>query len=367
MIPKQLPNYMAGTKSSKERKKASGTLSAPSVVSAVTTSKSQTITIRNPEFRNQVLEPRGIAINVDYRSVGSPEVHFGVPDPSDYAKLPGMEDATIWLHTDERFLEDVQREYRFMSYHQLCEAEYASFAKENLLRREPRHQLPDITGTPGGRLRRVERMVEFFCKPGSIDGWHEPPIVRPSDGSTYPSYDFNIRPDCTYWLALHAFNPEYVSQVHEITAAPQDRMTCPYLTVEFKRDDTTLDKAYDQVATFGAVALYSRYRLRAQTIDEGQDWTPEQTGHMRHYALTATGTRYLFWCIRPKLRNGEWNGCEMEKVFGDKFDKKGGVKNFAHWINAIHRWALTEYLDSCEKDVKLILKRHNFRTSDIKD
>ncbi len=373
MAPKQQPNYMMNTSASAKKKNGkitsdNSSSTAPSVVSTALTSKSQSITIKNPEFRDLCLKPRGIYIDPNSYSVGSPQVHFRVTEPPDYTELDGLEDAMIWLHTDDEFIEDVQREYRFMNDYNLCEAEYASFAKETLLKREPRKRLSDDTGTSGARLRRAERMVEFTCKPESMLSWEAPPFIAPSwHGRTHLSYDFNIRPDCTYWLALHAFSSEYVSQVRDITAVPQKRMTCPYLTIEFKRDDTNMNKAVDQVATFGAVALYNRYLLRAKSIsDMGQGWTHEQTCQLRHYALTATGSSYVFWCIRPTLlKNREWNGCNMEKIFGDDFETKTGVKNFVRWINEIHRWALTVYIESCEMDVKRILKKNHFRTSDI--
>ena len=138
-------------------------------------------------------------------------------------------------------------------------------------------------------------------------------------------------------------------------------MICPYLTVEFKRDDNLLEKAIDQAATFGALALYNRYRLRNLAVSDR--WAHEQECQLRHYVLTITKSKYKLWCIRPNLKDGKWNGCDMTKIFVASLTSGQGVKNFVDWVNEVHRWGLKNHIESCERDIKLIAKKHDYRVS----
>ena len=360
------PNFMADTKASarKGKKVANEHLSA--TPSTILSTKSQALTVKNPEFRGKCLTPRGIIIDDTPQFSADPCLHFHTERPQSYRELPGLEKSSLWLNTQSAFLKEVNKEYLFMNYHNLCEAEYSSFAKENFLKREPRDNILDNTEDPSRRFRRAERMLEFTCKPDEESHWIAPPIL---DNQDHPTYTFDIRPDCTYWLSLHAFNSSYVGLVGKFVHVAQTRITCPYFTVEFKRDDTNIKKAEDQVATFGALALYNRYQLRhRRTTVEGtheQQWTHEQECQLRHYTLTITRSIYSFWCLRPRLEGGKWNGCKMVEIFSGHLEQLQGAKDFVSWINEIHRWGLTNYIKSCETDIKIIAKKHTFRTSEL--
>lgn len=109
--------------------------------------------------------------------------------------------------------------------------------------------------------------------------------------------------------------------------------------------------------------MYNRYRLRRQVATH--KWTHEQECQLRHYVLTITKSNYTFWCIRPNLKDGDWDECTMTRIFLTSLTDEQGVYYFVDWINEIHRWGLTSHIESCEKDIKSLLKTQRFRISDI--
>jgi hypothetical protein len=167
----------------------------------------------------------------------------------------------------------------------MCEAEFASFGKERLLKGELRtRELPAV------RKYRPERMIELVAKLNINDNWTEPPMLFP--GYSARVYKFDIRPDCAYWLSLQAFNRNWQSRIREYTFVVYRRVTCPYFTIEFKRDDSTPTEAENKVAAAGALALYNRYSLRSQHLQE------EEKAGLRHY-LSETLWRHV--CRRRDL------------------------------------------------------------------
>ena len=368
MSHEQLPKYMVHTRSTeaKEKMRRTATPTTSGVLSTTSTSPTwhaHSISIKSPLFRDKCLVPRGISINHKGVPPPDPFSHFLTTKPSSYQELDGLKESTLWLNTNLAFIESINKEYKFMDHHQLCEAEYASFAKENLLKREPREDLSDNIVDESQRFRRAERMLEFVCKPD--DEWEIPPFLSPpssSENQEYPTYTFDVRPDCSYWLSLHAFSSRYIEQAQTFLHVPQNRITCPYFTIEFKRDDMGMEKAIDQAATFGALALHNRYRLRNRVFSD--KWTHEQECQLRHYVLIITKSKYKFWCIRPNLQeDGRWNGCTMTMIFVALLTSKQGVRSFVDWINEIHRWGLTNHVESCQRDIKSTVRKHDYRVS----
>ena len=334
----------------------SSSVTPSGVDSTVLTSKSGSITIKHPKFRELCLDPRRILIEGNSLPWGDPCSYFHTQKPSSYTEIEGLKRSTLWLDTQPEFLDKVKNEYTFMDLHQFSEAEYAFFAKEHLLKSEPREEILDNLEDSSRRFPRAERMLELICKPANAREalWREPPLLISQD---YPTYAFDIRSDCSYWISLHAFNSTYTKKC---VYTPQDRMTCSYFTIEFKRYDTDTRKPTDQAATFGALALYNRYVLRNRVISK---WTHEQECQLRHYALTIAKSSYTFWCIRPILEDGRWNGCRMNMIFVGSFTNRQCIIYFVGWINEIHRWGLTTHLKSCGKDIRLLAKKQLFRTS----
>lgn len=109
----------------------------------INTKKSKTIIApRDTNFRECILEPRGITINSDTRSELDPYTHIasGRTAETKYKELEGFKDLSIWLETNSEFLHETAAEYDYMTFDNMCEAEFASFGKERLLKGEPRTQ-----------------------------------------------------------------------------------------------------------------------------------------------------------------------------------------------------------------------------------
>ena len=316
-------------------------------------SKTANAKTTDPDFKDTVLHPRAITIDTTFSRSAFAE--FDTDEPSGprveyYKSLVNCQHTSVWLDVGS-FADDVVREYRFMVADQMCEAEFASYAKETLLKRDPRSLEPNPE-----RPWLTERMLELVAKPDADAGWREPPIVGEAKGKPY-SYD--IRPDCVYWLSLQAINPEYVNTVSEHMFVLRDRRICPYFTIEFKSDHSTISAANNQVAVASVLALYNRYMVRRQRLQlQEKSWTEEDLKDLRHYGLSFTGAKYRFWCITPKIDESyDWIGACMLRVYQNDCTSVSGVVNFVDWVNEIHRWGLTIHAPACELDIKLSVNK----------
>jgi hypothetical protein len=149
-------------------------------------------------------------------------------------------------------------------------------------------------------------------------------------------------------------------------------VTCPYFTVEFKRDGEPDDVAIKQVAAAGSIALYNRFRLyrnalQSHAIKESIAWTPTPATEIRHFGLTCVGSTFSLWVLKPATtEGGDWAGCTMERLRGG--DCEASVHNtkvLVEWINEIHRWGVTMHGPACKDEIKVCLQRDGVRTSDI--
>ncbi|KAH7009060.1 hypothetical protein B0J12DRAFT_587363 [Macrophomina phaseolina] len=318
--------------------------------STAVASRAPSAKFSDQDFKAHVLSPRGIRIDDETKSV-TPFYHFDTSPPPQgvraayYQNLPGLSGATLWLESDDKFVEAVVREYASMGEYKLCEAEYASYAVESLLKREIRN--PQLRET---RHSMAERMIQLPTKPERM--WHEPPLLDKS-ANPYKPFSFAMRPDCAYWISLQAFNPDYRKRVEEYVSVRLDRILCPYLTIEFKKDDSTINHARYQVAAASAIALYNRWTLKQQRLTEaGKAWRSHHVRALRHYGLTFYGQKYEVWCTEVSVADGAWSGCRMFRLSQDSFNTPRGVRVFVDWVNEIHRWGLIVHGPGCERDVK---------------
>ena len=206
-------------------------------------------------------------------------------------------------------------------------------------------------------------MIELVAKPSVEDQWTEPPILLPNVSPRL--YGFDIRPDCTYWLSLQAFNRQWRDRIQDHAFVVYRRATCPYFTIEFKRDDSTSITAENQVAIAGAVALYNRYLLRSEYLGLAKKDISDNAG-LKHYGATFEGCKLVIWCIEPIFAQDKtWNGCTMSRIFRGYCDREEGLKSCVQWLNEIHAWALTKYGPACQRDLKGCLGARGIRMSDI--
>jgi hypothetical protein len=326
------------------------------------------------EWRNQNLDPLEITIGTS--TLRTALGHFGYDEDefgnwiskkleeSDRDGLP-----TVWLRGGHVFNERIAKEYKEMKALNLCEEEFASVAKEEILLREPR--LP-IEG--GAKKWQVERMIQLLTVPSSAKDskWISPPVIdRSKDISRY---NFRLKPDCAYWLSLKAFSESHRDLVSDAAHTVDDRITCPYFTVEFKKSNNTVEQAINQVTATSALTLYNRYLLKNHRLKAGkQQWNEKHFQQIRHYALTFTGATAVVWVMQPKsagtLQSG-WKGCEMTRLWTSNCATRQGIQDLVDWVNAIHRWGLEQHGRFCQDDIKVVLGQHcdiRGRLSDLFD
>jgi hypothetical protein len=325
------------------------------------------------DFGERVLDPRGIQISELYSMQA--HKHFAVEKANGdrvqyYTGVRNAPNSAVWLQDEGVFVTDIMREYECMSQDQMCEAEFASYALQTILKLDPR--IPFSQQAEEGRYWKTERRIELVTKPGS-KRWICPPTVGKghTDSSGVPAaeYAFDLRPDCAYWLSLQAFSQVYKVQIGQHTYVINRKITCPYLTIEFKRDASEETAASNQVAAAGALALYNRFRLREQSLKLAkQKWSQDQLKSLRHYGMTFGGADYMIWCIRASLtKNYQWAGCRMESVFLGNCTLVDDVRALIDWVNEIHCWGLTVHGPECQNDVKTSMRalEGGFRISDI--
>jgi hypothetical protein len=326
--------------------------------------------MRDVGFRQKVLLTRAVTFPTTYE-LSDPFAHFETEEPSGsagYQELAEGYHTEVWISMEPDLLRNVVREYTYMRNEQLCEAEFSTYAKETLLRRDPRY--PSLEEA---RQWRTERMIELVMKPSvsAKSKWIPPPATV----DTFV-YDFDVRPDCQYWLSVRAFNPEYSRLFSRYVHVHNDRITCPYFTIEFKKDDSTLELAQNQMAAAAALALHNRALLKVERLKVTKKrWTEKHTSSLRHYGLTLHGHKYTFWCLKLKQQHSgavslspkdwSWQGCDVVEATTGNMLTEQNVKHFIQWANEIHRWGLGVHGPSCQRDVQFCIEKEqrNVRTS----
>lgn len=145
--------------------------------------------------------------------LSDPFAHFGTEQPPDgpagYRELAHGCHTEVWLDTDGNLVHDVVREYEYMRYEQLCEAEFSTYAQSTLFRRDPR-----FSSYQEAREWRTERMIQLVTKPTSSTAsrWRPHPVTIEAD---VPDYDFDIRTDSQYTtvrkICVHSQRPNHLS------------------------------------------------------------------------------------------------------------------------------------------------------------
>lgn len=367
------PSYTQQTISSSSKHQPGYT--ARSVSSTKSNSKKKAPSPYDSGFGRRVLTPRNITMAEMETSMVQANLHFKTEKPSGirrdyYIQKRQAVNTSIWLEADEKFVTDVVREYRCMQAEDMNEAEFATWGKTHLFKNEPRA----LTMTEQ-RCWKPERMLELVAKPSEkkIDNnWHPPPLVgdlSPGTDTAWHDYAFDLRADCCYWLSLQAFNPAYMTQVGNHAHVIKKRITLPYMTIEFKKDDFDDVVAENQVAAASSVALYNRFRLKEKALRvSGMEWTLQKLNLIQHYCITMKGSTYAIWLGTPTVtREFRWDGCKLNHIFKGDLTTIEGVRDLVDWVNEIHCWALTVYGPRAEHDIKVCInpKESGFRVSDI--
>ncbi|KAH8696844.1 hypothetical protein GQ44DRAFT_779484 [Phaeosphaeriaceae sp. PMI808] len=268
------------------------------------------------DFIETVLEPYGITIqnkgvNKDLCK------HFRIQElPHNYkGRLDAYKEVftlEVWLEPNT---ERIQREYKAMRVYECNEAEHSAYTLRDIFLDEARHPwLPEEDGDQRWLPVHMLQLVRKLPK----------------------RYEWDIRPDCAYHVSLQAFQPGFRPSVRKHVSVVQKRAFCPYLTIEFKKDEKTLATARHQVAS--AMALYNRYRLKSCALQmSGGKWSEEHMNQMRHYGITFTGSTWDLWCTMPKTFE-TWTGCSMSTIYSGDCCILAGVQQLISIINDIHYW-----------------------------
>jgi hypothetical protein len=313
-------------------------------------------------WRSTVLGLRGITVGL--AKIRTAFDHFGYDEQKFLYWMSTHSFETgkggVWLSGGPEFNSRIATEYKEMKTMDLCEEEYASVAKEELLLRRIRHP---IEGTP--KKWGVERMIQLSTTPNSDENsnWLAPLLI---DNSETQSCLFRLRPDCAYWLSLQAFSENHRDLVKIIAFTVMNRITCPSFTIEFKKTDATLEQAWNQVIAASALALYNRYLLKKTRLEAlKKPWTEDNSQPLRHYALTFTGATATVWIVTPKFspKSGsdsawDWAGCNASQLWESNCTTPQGVGDLVDWINGIHRWGLERHGQSCQDDIKVLLSQY---------
>jgi len=147
----------------------------------------------------------------------------------------------------------------------------------------------------------TRRTISLFCPPDDSD-WLAPPSFE----TVQREFKFDIRPDCNYWLSLAGFNPKYRGEVGNAVYLHRNVITCPYLTIEFKKQNESAEQARVQAPAAASVALYNRFLLKNKALDI------TKTNGQTLKRIKCGTTSLLLWA--QKLRSGSLKLILMEMV-----------------------------------------------------
>jgi len=142
-----------------------------------------------------------------------------------------------------------------------------------------------------------------------------------------------------------------------------ERETTPYLTIGFKKSESTIEQATNQALAASSLALYDRFRLKEKRlITSKKPWNQMHFDQIRHYMMTFTAARATIWLVKLKSSAASdqdyvkvvWNGCETVKILQCDCKSAMGVGDLVDYINAIHRWGLM-HGEYCRRDVKAVI------------
>ncbi|CAF9926270.1 hypothetical protein IMSHALPRED_006925 [Imshaugia aleurites] len=322
------------------------------------------------KFRTRILRPRGISIKRE--DAVRVEAHFEVDKPTEapskwYVTEKKAAPSPLWLDFEDDTVVQIKEIYASYLNEHLLEAEYAAYSMEKFFKMDPE------AITTKNREWRSRRMIGIVVKSQDLAYWSSPPEVERIDATSDPeiySYDFDIRPDCSYWISTKGFNQETIQTVLERCFVWKEAMTGLYLTIEFKKDSLTLDIAENQVAAAGSRGLYNRFSLKVRCMTKaGVILQHTDFKHIRHYGVTMTGANFRIWCIQPLFTEDfKWNGCDMISLSsGNCAARESDIRLLMDWINEIHCWGLTVFAPEYEADIKLaaLSRSSGPRISDI--
>ncbi|KAI0530164.1 hypothetical protein GGR58DRAFT_525214 [Xylaria digitata] len=261
----------------------------------------------------------------------------------------------VWLEPNGERNERIRNEYK-------CnEAEHSAYALYDIFLAEPR-----IPAGPGSLIIDKRwlperwspvRMLQTVQKPFLYDHlWRNPPRI--SSSAFEKQFEWDIQPDCAYYVSLQAFPPHFHNWVKGFAPIVQNRAFAPYLTIKFGMDRLSETAVLNELAVTSAIALYNRWYLKRrarQSINKNTNWSKKQQSQIRHYSILFLASKWELWYTVPKTYEN-WTGCNMFIVDVGTciFGGAKTVDLLLTHLNDIHFWGLTVHGKSCKADVDII-------------
>jgi hypothetical protein len=316
------------------------------------------------KWRRNVLSPRGIELvtaplfelaldHYQYFGTDDDQCRQWILERAESEKNEG----TVFLRGGDDFNTNIAEQYTEIAVRNLCEEEFATFAKTRLF------TTPDFLPLKGKDIRwKAQRAIQLYTQPDASDDslWVPPPLLS---GEEYTGKDFSLKPDCAYRLSIRSFSVKHRNLVHMAIFTIDDRDTTAYLTIEFKKSQTSIEQATNQAVAASSLALFNRFRLKEGRLSASEKpWNRKHFDQIRHYMMTFTGPNAIIWLVRLKSSSASdqdyskvaWNGCEAVKLWMCDCRTAEGVGDLVDHINAIHRWGL-KHGEYCKRDVKATL------------
>ncbi|KAI1128915.1 hypothetical protein F5Y10DRAFT_291564 [Nemania abortiva] len=315
--------------------------------------KESTAKLSDSDFETTVLIPYGITIK--RRSLTENFYgHFSLSGlPVDcierfifYKKQFAL---NIWLEPDDENSKRIQEEFYAMNGYFCNEAEFTAYALQEVLLDERRYPK---SAEPTEILMAPVRTLQLVQKPTS-PMWDVPTRLASSE----KRYDWNIRPDCAYYISLRAFPFDFRHDVKEFVSVVQKRACCPYLTIGFQKYLETPETATNQVAIASAIALYNRWRLKHEALQKlgiAGDWPENHKNQLRHYSITFVEAAWELWYTTPKTYD-VWSGCTMFRMKSGDCHDANSIVLLLGILNDIHYWGLTVHGKSCLVDIDTLV------------
>ncbi|GAP84787.1 hypothetical protein SAMD00023353_0800960 [Rosellinia necatrix] len=269
----------------------------------------------------------------------------------------------VWLEPDHEHAKRIQEEFCAMKDYGCSEAEFAAYALQEVFldeRRYPTMMEPaEVLMAPVRMLELVQRL-KVGKKPIS-GAWKAPTRLALSE----KQYEWDIRPDCAYYISLRAFPLSFRPNVRKFVFVAQDRACCPYLTVTFKKHVEAPQTATNRAAIASAIALYDRWHLKHKALQRlgiADEWPEDHENQLRHYSIVLVGAAWELWYTTPKTYH-IWSGCTMSQMtFGD-CSNANSVALLLSILNDIHYWGLAVHGKSCLADIGILVKGDASRVS----
>lgn len=258
----------------------------------------------------------------------------------------------IWLKAFKNEVQRIQKQYSLMNIDRCLESEFQAFALEALFFSVPLEEIRtlDITIKPVRVLQRVPERPSKGSEP-LPNSFLAPPRQDPSG----KQYDWDLRPDCAYYISLEAFDEGEREKVSLCYPTVYNRAFCSYLSIEFKKDNQDLRTAKTRIAIASSMSLYNRWYMKhnvRKLLNKHGNWPKEDRDQLRHYCIMLAGSRWRVWCTTPKTYE-DWSGCTVSQVACGNCCSLQNLVLLFTILNDIHYGGLTVQAESCVTDVSV--------------